>query len=175
MFKSNYLFDFLFILKHYLRQFRDQIGLAVPPIEIPYPIYKFQYVSAGGNSSQDMGYDMPTAAYGGQMGYGLDLGARRLWMNQNDDEESEVEEGSEEESINLNQFEQEYDMSYEGNDISNEELLTLDENPNQVNNMIQGIIGSDISKKYSQIIKNKWKLISKISINNRKINTVEKK
>jgi hypothetical protein len=38
----------------------------------------------------DMGYDMQTAAYGGQMGYGLDLGARRLWMNQDTDEELDV-------------------------------------------------------------------------------------
>lgn len=34
--------------------------------------------------------DMRQAAYGGQMGYGLDLGSRRLWMNQDDDEQSMV-------------------------------------------------------------------------------------
>ena len=34
--------------------------------------------------------DMRQAAYGGQMGYGLDLGSRRLWMNQDDDEQSVV-------------------------------------------------------------------------------------
>lgn len=34
--------------------------------------------------------DMRQAAYGGQMGYGLDLGSRRLWMNQDDDEQSLV-------------------------------------------------------------------------------------
>ena len=34
--------------------------------------------------------DMQMAAYGGQMGYGLDLGSRRLWMNQDDDEQSLV-------------------------------------------------------------------------------------
>jgi hypothetical protein len=48
---------------------------------------------------QQMGYgeeedeeeeEMPAAAYGGQMGYGLDLGSRRLWMNQDDDEQSMV-------------------------------------------------------------------------------------
>lgn len=46
---------------------------------------------------QQMGYEeeeseeeMPEAAYGGQMGYGLDLGSRRLWMNQDDDEQSLV-------------------------------------------------------------------------------------
>lgn len=42
-----------FILKYYLKEFRAQIGLSVPKIEIPYPEYKFQYVSAGGNSSQE--------------------------------------------------------------------------------------------------------------------------
>ncbi len=41
-----------FILKHYLNEFRAQVGLSVPELEIPYPKYKFQYVSAGGNSSQ---------------------------------------------------------------------------------------------------------------------------
>jgi hypothetical protein len=41
-----------FILKHYLTEFQNQVGLQVPPLEIPYPQYKFQYLSAGGNSSQ---------------------------------------------------------------------------------------------------------------------------
>lgn len=41
-----------FILKHYLKEFRAQIGLSIPKLEIPYPEYSFQYVSAGGNSSQ---------------------------------------------------------------------------------------------------------------------------
>lgn len=36
------------------------------------------------------------AAYGGQMGYGLDLGARRLWMNQDSDESSQVNDSIEE-------------------------------------------------------------------------------
>lgn len=35
-------------------------------------------------------------AYGGQMGYGLDLGARRLWMNQDSDEDSQVTDSIEE-------------------------------------------------------------------------------
>jgi hypothetical protein len=38
----------------------------------------------------------PQMAYGGQMGYGLDLGARRLWMNQNSDNDSEVTDSIEE-------------------------------------------------------------------------------
>ena len=41
-----------FILKHYLNEFQSQIGLSIPPLEVPYPTYKFQYVSSGGNSSQ---------------------------------------------------------------------------------------------------------------------------
>lgn len=41
-----------FILKYYLRQFKEQVGLTIPALEIPYPKYVFQYLSAGGNSSQ---------------------------------------------------------------------------------------------------------------------------
>jgi HNH endonuclease len=54
-----------FILNHYLNEFREQVGLDVPPIEIPYPVYKFQYVSAGGNSSQEttVKLDSPTIDY----------------------------------------------------------------------------------------------------------------
>lgn len=42
-----------FILKHYSDQFWDQVGVHLSPVEVPYPHYKFQYVSAGGNSSQE--------------------------------------------------------------------------------------------------------------------------
>lgn len=41
-----------FILKHYRAEFWNQIGVQLSPVEVPYPQYKFQYVSAGGNSSQ---------------------------------------------------------------------------------------------------------------------------
>ena len=41
-----------FILKYYLKEFQSQIGLSIPALQIPYPKYVFQYVSAGGNSSQ---------------------------------------------------------------------------------------------------------------------------
>jgi hypothetical protein len=41
-----------FILKHYLQVFKEQVGLTIPPLEMPYPKYVFQYLSAGGNSSQ---------------------------------------------------------------------------------------------------------------------------
>lgn len=42
-----------FILKHYAGEFWDKIGVHLSPVEVPYPRYKFQYVSAGGNSSQE--------------------------------------------------------------------------------------------------------------------------
>ncbi|MCU1657899.1 MAG: hypothetical protein JWO57_2555, partial [Pseudonocardiales bacterium] len=41
-----------FILKHYEKQFMIEIGVELAPIAIPYPVYIFEYVSAGGNSSQ---------------------------------------------------------------------------------------------------------------------------
>jgi len=41
-----------FILKHYLKIFREKIGITIPELSVPYPVYTFQYVSAGGNSSQ---------------------------------------------------------------------------------------------------------------------------
>lgn len=42
-----------FITKFFLKEFQEKIGLSIPTLEIPYPMYKFQYVSAGGNSSQE--------------------------------------------------------------------------------------------------------------------------
>ena len=42
-----------FITKHYLKKFQEQVGLEISAVTIPYPVYKFQYVSAGGNSSQE--------------------------------------------------------------------------------------------------------------------------
>lgn len=42
-----------FILKHYSGEFWTQIGVELSPIEVPYPQYKFQYTSAGGNTSQE--------------------------------------------------------------------------------------------------------------------------
>jgi hypothetical protein len=41
-----------FILKHYNREFMERVGLELSPITVPYPVYAFEYVSAGGNSSQ---------------------------------------------------------------------------------------------------------------------------
>lgn len=42
-----------FIIKHFLEEFQSKVGLQIPKLTIPYPVYKFQYVSAGGNSSQE--------------------------------------------------------------------------------------------------------------------------
>lgn len=56
----------------------------------------YQELQGSESQNSDMGYDTPTAAYGGQMGYGLDLGARRLWMNQDDDESSQINDTIEE-------------------------------------------------------------------------------
>lgn len=42
-----------YITRFFLREFQEKIGLSIPTLEIPYPMYKFQYVSAGGNSSQE--------------------------------------------------------------------------------------------------------------------------
>jgi hypothetical protein len=52
----------VFIVKHYLAEFQAQIGLSIPKLTIPYPNYVFQYVSAGGNSSQEtrIKLDSPT-------------------------------------------------------------------------------------------------------------------
>lgn len=41
-----------FILKHYHDEFMSKVGVDLSPITVPYPTYVFEYVSAGGNSSQ---------------------------------------------------------------------------------------------------------------------------
>jgi hypothetical protein len=41
-----------FILKHYADEFMRHVGVELSPISVPYPVYVFEYVSAGGNSSQ---------------------------------------------------------------------------------------------------------------------------
>ncbi len=42
-----------YITRFFLQEFQEKIGLSIPTLEIPYPMYKFQYVSAGGNSSHE--------------------------------------------------------------------------------------------------------------------------
>lgn len=41
-----------FILKYYSDEFMQHVGVKFSPISVPYPKYVFEYVSAGGNSSQ---------------------------------------------------------------------------------------------------------------------------
>lgn len=41
-----------FIVKHYYNELMDKIGMDIPEINIEYATYTFEYVSAGGNSSQ---------------------------------------------------------------------------------------------------------------------------
>jgi hypothetical protein len=49
-----------FILKYYRKEFWDQVGVHLSPIDVPYPQYKFQYTSAGGNSSQESAVELNT-------------------------------------------------------------------------------------------------------------------
>ncbi|GAB7049103.1 HNH endonuclease [Catenuloplanes indicus] len=51
-----------FILKRYSTEFWSLVGVELSPIAVPYPHYKFQYTSAGGNSGQavDIRLDTPT-------------------------------------------------------------------------------------------------------------------
>lgn len=49
-----------FILKRYSDEFWSLVGVHLSPITVPYPNYKFQYVSAGGNSSQTVNIDLNT-------------------------------------------------------------------------------------------------------------------
>lgn len=50
-----------FILTHYRSEFMSHIGVTLSPILVPYPEYRFQYVSAGGNSSQQTVITLTTA------------------------------------------------------------------------------------------------------------------
>lgn len=49
-----------FVLKHFSREFWDQIGAHLSPVKVPYPSYRFQYTSAGGNSGQSTGVELNT-------------------------------------------------------------------------------------------------------------------
>lgn len=51
-----------FILKHYLKEFQNQVGLEVPILEVPYSVYSFEYQSAGGNSGQKTAIKLDTEA-----------------------------------------------------------------------------------------------------------------
>ncbi|TNM58160.1 HNH endonuclease [Brevibacterium sediminis] len=41
-----------FILKYFADEFNAQVGVKLSPVTVPYPVYIFEYVSAGGNSAQ---------------------------------------------------------------------------------------------------------------------------
>lgn len=41
-----------FILKYFADEFNSQVGVKLSPVIVPYPVYTFEYVSAGGNSAQ---------------------------------------------------------------------------------------------------------------------------
>lgn len=47
-----------FILTRYAEDFWNQVGVHLSPITVPYPQYKFQYTSAGGNSGQSSGIEL---------------------------------------------------------------------------------------------------------------------
>lgn len=51
-----------FITKHYAGDFMNHVGVELSPITVPYPVYMFEYISAGGNSSQrsTVTLDIPT-------------------------------------------------------------------------------------------------------------------
>ena len=49
-----------FVLKHYSDEFWSQVGVHLTPIQVPYPLYKFQYTSAGGNSGQETNVQLDT-------------------------------------------------------------------------------------------------------------------
>ncbi len=51
-----------FVRKRYAAEFWNLVGVQLSPITVPYPNYKFQYTSAGGNSGQtvDIRLDTPT-------------------------------------------------------------------------------------------------------------------
>ena len=49
-----------FILRHYRREFMERVGVKLSPITVPYPQYAFEYVSAGGNSSQSTTIELNT-------------------------------------------------------------------------------------------------------------------
>lgn len=57
-----------FIKKYFLKEFQEQVGLSVPPLGIPYPVYQFQFVSAGGNSSQVTTVKLDSSAIEALMG-----------------------------------------------------------------------------------------------------------
>lgn len=42
-----------YIETFFMQDFYSQVGIELAPIDVPYPVYSFEYVSAGGNSAQE--------------------------------------------------------------------------------------------------------------------------
>lgn len=49
-----------FILKYFRSEFMEHVGVKLSPIRVPYPVYVFEYVSAGGNSGQKASVTLDT-------------------------------------------------------------------------------------------------------------------
>jgi len=58
-----------FIMKYYAAEFMEQVGVELSPVVVPYPEYRFEYVSAGGNSSQRTTVKMDTETIDAMVGY----------------------------------------------------------------------------------------------------------
>ncbi|MFK4113608.1 HNH endonuclease [Microbacterium sp. NPDC006705] len=51
-----------FIMRYFADEFMSQVGVKLSPVSVPYPEYRFEYVSAGGNSSQRTTVKLDTPA-----------------------------------------------------------------------------------------------------------------
>lgn len=49
-----------FITRYFNDEFMAEVGVELPQVTVPYPTYRFEYVSAGGNSSQNANVTMDT-------------------------------------------------------------------------------------------------------------------
>lgn len=57
-----------FILKYYRDEFMQHVGVELTPVQVPYPSYIFEYVSAGGNSGQKTTVTLDTPTIDALMG-----------------------------------------------------------------------------------------------------------
>jgi len=58
-----------FIMKYFADEFMAQVGVELSPVSVPYPEYRFEYVSAGGNSSQRTTVKLDTPAIDAMVEY----------------------------------------------------------------------------------------------------------
>lgn len=58
-----------FIMEYYAEEFMQQVGVELSPVVVPYPEYRFEYVSAGGNSSQRTTVKMDTETIDAMVGF----------------------------------------------------------------------------------------------------------